>query len=66
VSWDTYLIWRKQTAEGGQTKWIQTARTLKARNQEEAQDRMRKSFSGAGFTAMALVAVLPGRDPNLS
>lgn len=56
-----YAIWRQQHGSSG---WLRTAHTVKARSDREAQSRISRKFAGAGFTAMALVAVPSGTDPN--
>lgn len=46
------------------TPWVLTAHIVKARTINEAQSQLRRRFSKCGFTAMSLVAVLDGNDPN--
>ena len=51
------------TCPGG---WIPTVHTLKARTDKEAQSKVRRRFENAGLTAMSLVAVPTGENPNVT
>jgi hypothetical protein len=59
--WAVYQVWRQWARA---TEWTLTSHTLKARTDEEAQSRLRRMFSGGGFTSMSLVALPEGKTPN--
>lgn len=56
-----YHIWWQRA---GATQWKQTPHKLKARTDKEAESKLRKTFAGAGFSGMSLVAVESGENPN--
>lgn len=59
----TYDIWRRQTADYGSTRWIQTRHSVEARTDKEAQYKVRRKFNGAGFHSMMLIALPEGVFP---
>ena len=58
--WVKYIIWRKPSAG---SEWFKTTRSLKARTDEEAQSKMLRMYKHAGFSSMALIALLEGETP---
>lgn len=56
-----YEIWRRCHSGG---EWSLTSHSLKARTDNEAQAKVRRKFSGCGFTGMSLVAMPRGTTPN--
>ena len=60
-----FRVWRRSCLDSGSVGlWIQTACTLKARTDSEAQSKLRRQYARAGFHHMSLVAVPIGVDPN--
>lgn len=59
-----FIIWRRNTAGGCSRTWTRTAHSVMADNQFAAQKRVQRKFANSGFTAMQLVAVEDGDDPN--
>jgi len=57
-----YEIWRRSHSEA---KWSKTSHSIKARTDKEAQAKVRRKFTGCGFSSMSLVAVLIGMTPNV-
>lgn len=58
----TYHIWKQY--HSGDWKWTLTDHSVKARSDKEAQSKVRRKFAIYGFTAMSLMAVIDGSDPN--
>lgn len=56
-----YAVWRRSHSEG---QWSRTSHDVKARTDKEAQAKVRRKFSGCGFSAMSLVAIPHGQTPN--
>jgi hypothetical protein len=56
-----FSIWRRGHFEDC---WSQTSHSVKARTDKEAQAKVKRKFSGCGFSAMSLVAVRYGKTPN--
>ncbi len=58
-----FFVWRCQHSGGA---WTKTAHCALARSRKEAQYKFRRRFINAGFSAMSLLAVEDGVDPNKS
>ncbi len=56
-----YGVWRRSHSE---SQWSRTSYDVKARTDKEAESKVRRKFSGCGFSSMALVAVPHGQTPN--
>lgn len=57
-----FSIWRRGHFED---RWSRTSHSVTARTDKEAQAKVKRKFSGCGFSAMALVAVPHGQTPNV-
>ena len=57
-----FSIWRRGHFED---RWSQTSHSVTARTDKEAQAKVKRKFSGCGFSAMSLVAVGYGKTPNV-
>lgn len=61
-----YRVWRRQMPDRCcPGTWLFTYHTIKARTDKEARSRTKRYFKGYGFSAMSLVAVPDGSDPNV-
>ena len=56
-----FSIWRRGHFED---RWSRTSHSVTARTDKEAQAKVKRKFSGCGFSAMGLVAVRYGKTPN--
>ena len=57
-----FSIWRRGHFED---RWSRTSHSVTARTDKEAQAKVKRKFSGCGFSAMGLVAVRYGKTPNV-
>ena len=57
-----FSIWRRGHFDD---RWSQTSHSVTARTDKEAQAKVKRKFSGCGFSAMSLVAVGYGKTPNV-
>lgn len=56
-----YCVWRRGHSE---TQWSLTSHIVKARTDNEAQSKVKRMFSGCGFSYMSLFVVERGIDAN--
>lgn len=63
---EDYAVWRQQHSTSIPAQWILTSHRLKARNNVDAQTKLKRMFAGAGFSAMSLIAMPAGTSPNVS
>lgn len=59
----TWKIWRRSVNDKMVTQWFETAYSVKARTNKEAQSRVKRKFENGKFHEMQLVAVEEGNTP---
>lgn len=57
----SYAVWRRYHSE---CTWRLTGHTIDARTEKEAAAKLRRRFSGAGFSSMSLITMAGGKSPN--